>query len=173
MIPRPGTKIEQAIAFIRAQNGARSAQIARHLDCDADRVSAMLAPYVDDHTLVVCKIDVPGTRQQNEYRLSAGGPMPKVHRTPRAPRSTEFTEVKCNAPRSSVSNGAAASSKAGEQTERPTPAAGESLAFRCALFSDGQMLLEMGHIEMRLNEQQTQHLLHYLDTTINANEARS
>lgn len=63
---------QRAYEFIKARGVARSRDIAEHLDIFAADVGAMLARLVDEGHLLVCKVEVPGTRAQNEYRIGSG-----------------------------------------------------------------------------------------------------
>lgn len=77
-IPRPGSKTEAAIEFIKKNGGrARSKEIAVAVNSDTKNILTMLQAAVDGGTLMCCKVEVPGEPAQNEYRIAAGMPAPE------------------------------------------------------------------------------------------------
>lgn len=64
---------QDAIDFIRKQGAARADAIAKAIGKPIDWVSAALNGPTKDGVLVVCKVEVPGRRAINEYRISASG----------------------------------------------------------------------------------------------------
>lgn len=63
---------QRAYEFIKARGVARSRDIAEHLGIFAADMGAMLERLVNEGHLLVCKVEVPGSRPQNEYRIGSG-----------------------------------------------------------------------------------------------------
>lgn len=103
--PKPGSKVEAALDYIRKQGGcARSKDIAQAIGVESKNVMAILGAAVDSGVLVACDVAAPGAKPQKEYRLSGGGkPIawrePKPARTPVAPPRSETQEVPATARR--------------------------------------------------------------------------
>ncbi len=57
--------------------GIRSSELAERAGIPRGSVQALLAPYVDSGRLQCCKVSVPGSPPQNEYRKGTGVPMPE------------------------------------------------------------------------------------------------
>jgi len=65
------SKTEKAIAFIAQRGSARSPEIAEHIKINATAIQAFLAGPLEAGYLIACKVEIPGKRPMNEYRLSA------------------------------------------------------------------------------------------------------
>lgn len=65
------SQVNDAVALIRKRGVMRSYEIEEALGCKS--IAATLAPRVADGTLVVCKVERPGLRACNEYRMSVAG----------------------------------------------------------------------------------------------------
>lgn len=65
------SQIEKALTFIAAQGGARTPAIAELLGISLNAVMPVLTIALDRGYLIACKVEVPGKRPANEYRLSA------------------------------------------------------------------------------------------------------
>lgn len=57
--------------------GIRSSELAERAGIPRGSVQALLAPYVDSGRLQCCKVSVPGSPPQNEYRSGAGVATPE------------------------------------------------------------------------------------------------
>lgn len=57
--------------------GIRTSDLAERAGVPRGSVQALLAPYVDSGRLQCCKVSVPGSPPQNEYRKGTGVPMPE------------------------------------------------------------------------------------------------
>lgn len=68
------SKRKQAMEFIAKAGTARSPQIAEAVGMEAKNVMGLLRPYVERGDLVMCKVEVPGQRAVNEYRIGPGMP---------------------------------------------------------------------------------------------------
>ena len=85
MTPQEGSRAHRAIELIGQQGAVRSTSLAEQLGISCSALSALLNPYCDDGTLVACKVEKPGTRPENEYRLGLAGaghrmaPVPAAH----------------------------------------------------------------------------------------------
>lgn len=64
------TKSQQLLDYIRAHGSARTDVMGVELEIPTSTVSALLARYVLDGTLVSCKVERPGQAPVNEYRYS-------------------------------------------------------------------------------------------------------
>jgi len=72
MTPKPGTKADIAILFIKHRGVARSSEIAAACEMPQSHVASTLGPYVDKGVLICCKVSSPGKPDTNEYRIGAG-----------------------------------------------------------------------------------------------------
>ena len=70
--PRDGTDVARLLECISAHGPARSLQISEATGVDISSVTPLLASYVKSGQLVMCKVEVPGSRPQNEYRIGVG-----------------------------------------------------------------------------------------------------
>lgn len=65
---------QRAIALITERGAIRTDQIAEALGLDKAAIASSLGAYVNNGTLVTCKVERPGWGMAvNEYRISAGG----------------------------------------------------------------------------------------------------
>ena len=76
-VPMPGSNTEAAINFVVNNGPKRSKEIAEAIGVDPSSVPVLLSLAVEYGTLVMCKVEVPGTVPQNEYRAGGGMPPPK------------------------------------------------------------------------------------------------
>jgi hypothetical protein len=65
------TAIEKGIEYIRAHGSARSPELAKVMGTKEGNVQPMLAGPIEKGYLIACKVEKPGNRPTNEYRLSA------------------------------------------------------------------------------------------------------
>lgn len=89
-----GSVAKRAIALIAERGAMRTDQIAEALGVDGKSISNSFGWPVKNGTLVMCKVERPGTSPVNEYRISAGGTalefkQLKVKATPRAAPAAE------------------------------------------------------------------------------------
>lgn len=68
------TKIQRAYDYIVKKGSARQKEIAAEVGTSPSSIGVMLKPLVERGDLVMCKVEVPGTPAQNEYRPGAGMP---------------------------------------------------------------------------------------------------
>lgn len=170
------SKISRVIAYIKLHGSARTPEIAEHLGIENKSVLPLLWDHVQRGLLVTCKVERPGQKAINEYRLSAGGKaapfmIRRAALPPRAPAVTEAAPSVEKAPRK-----ARTAPKVHNETARPQiipeniPAGTEYVApstFRCGLFNSGhlEMVLRDGS-RIELPPEDTRELCDYLDRTL-------
>ena len=69
--------------------GIRTHELAKAADVNPNSIGVLLAPYILNGRIRCCKVTVPGSPAQNEYRKGAGVPQPefKILNTKRKPGS--------------------------------------------------------------------------------------
>lgn len=117
------SNVQQAIELIRQRGAMRSPEIEKELDITS--AAATLQHKVDDGTLIMCKVERPGLRPCNEYRLSAkaGGQAPGIAPVGRSPREPDPVRERLAEwkPAPKPKNGHDALAR-GDDLERRTPA---------------------------------------------------
>lgn len=153
---KPESKISRVVAYIKLHGSARTPEIAEHLGIENKSVLPLLWDHVQRGMLVTCKVERPGQKAINEYRLSAGGKAaPSVEKASRKARTAP---------------------KVHNETARPQiipeniPAGTEYVApstFRRGLFNSGhlELVLRDGS-RIELPPEDTRELCDYLDKTL-------
>lgn len=179
--PRPGTKIERAIDFIRRRSGARQVEIGAHIDALPSNVRVMLRPYVDSGLLVTCRVQVPGTPPQTEYRMAAGGRKPDAAVIAQAEEAARKGVVEPEDDADIIAPIEAKRVEGEVQVRgaqaRPKPDAAsiapksvEATAFHCALLLDGTLRIHSAAGALVLNKRDTETLLRFLGSPIRLSE---
>ncbi len=68
------TKIQRGIDHIHKHPNCRTDDLAAVMDCDSRNVAATLWPALQAGLVISCKVERPGQRAANEFRLSAASP---------------------------------------------------------------------------------------------------
>jgi hypothetical protein len=92
-----GSIADRAIKLIKARGRMRTSELAKALSVPATSIGSSLKWHSENGTLITCKVAIPGSKDQIEYRLSASG-SPTNHFTvldsqrtpPRPPRPDEI-----------------------------------------------------------------------------------
>ena len=68
------TKIQRGIDYIHKHPNCRTDDLAEVMSCDSRSVAATLWPALSAGLVISCKVERPGQRAVNEFRLSAASP---------------------------------------------------------------------------------------------------
>ena len=169
--PRKESIAKRAIALLKERGVAmRTGQIAEALGESTSSIMPCLAPWAENGTLIVCKVEKPGSRATNEYRISGGGkamkwidqsqkkPPTPVIETPAAPAAGDSAEEKATR----VARKAAKVQK----LQRNTAPSSAPDGFRCGIFSDGSFVIHGADGDIVLAPPEMRAMCAYLDRTL-------
>lgn len=153
--PRAGSHVEAAINYIKQKGSGSSSDIALAIGIEQKNVCSLLQIALDHGALVACDVEIPGKAAQKEYRIGSG--MAPVNfrqvRAVDAARgnpvpSLPATQVKADPPPKAQRKTVAKVQKTVAQAViikpaeiRPKPHPKQAPDCRCAILSDGSMLL--------------------------------